>query len=101
GHHGDRREIHQVKPCEVAIGAVEMVEMRLLADPEYAERHEAEQICEKARPEAPDGRYQAGLGCDSFVSRDVDLHHDHRQRDREQTVAERSDSLDTGPCNSV
>src|SRR5438477_11936365 len=89
-----------MNPCEVAIAASEMVELRLLADPKNAEGQKTHQIGEEARSKldqsVPQNRLglnrptqpQGLLDVNRFAHRDVQVEHKQRHRDGEDPVAQ-------------
>jgi hypothetical protein len=90
-----------MQPCEVAVRAFELVELRLLAEPEDAERQQAEQPGQKPRRGGRECVEEFGLGVNVRWLRRVKVEHQNGRRDGEETVAERRYAADLAAGQSV
>ncbi len=88
-------------PGEIAVGAGEVVELSLLADPEDAVGHDAHEEDEQARSECDEGAAKVVLGVDSFGGGDTEVEDEEGHGDGEDAVAEGSDAVDILTGNAV
>ena len=98
---GDGAEEGNVNPREVAVGAGELVELRLLADPEDAVRHDAHQKYDETGREHDQGMPEVMLGMNGFAGGDAEVKHEKGHGYGEDAVAEGSETLDIFSCNAV
>jgi hypothetical protein len=80
---------NKMQPCEVAVRAFELVELRLLAEPEDAERQQAEQPGQKPRRRGCQRTKEFGLGVDVGGFGRVKVEHQNGRRNGEKAIAER------------
>lgn len=85
-----------MNPGEIAVGAGEVVELGLLANPEDAVGHNAHEEDEQARREREQGVPEIVLGVDSLGGGDAQGH-----GDGEEAVAEGGDAFDALSGNAV
>lgn len=97
----DGAEKSDVNPGEIAVGAGELVELRLLADPEDAVRHHAHQKDEKTRRKNDKGVPEIAFGVNGFTGWDVQVEHEQGHGHGEDAVAEGGEAFDTLPGNTV
>jgi hypothetical protein len=97
----DGAEEADVDPGEIAVGAGEVVELRLLPDPEDPVGHDAHQKDKQARGEREQQAAEIVLGVDGFGGGDAQVEDQQRHGDGEDAVAEGGDALHTLPCNAV
>jgi hypothetical protein len=97
----DGAEKTDVNPCQIAVGAGEVVELGLLADPEDAVGHDAHQEDEQARGECDERAAKVVLGVDGFGRGDTKVETEQGHGDGEDAVAERRDALDALTGNTV
>lgn len=90
-----------MNPGEVSVGAGDVVELRLLADPENAVGHDAHQKNQNSRREHDQVLPEIALGVDSFGGRDPEIEHEQRHGYGEDAVAERGEALHAFSCNLV
>src|SRR6266699_6545881 len=100
-------------PREIAIASREMVELRLLADPENTERQKTHDISEQARRKLDQSVPQNLLGLNRpthpqrllavnhSTHRDVQVEHKQSHRDGEDPVTQSCQSFETLPRNPV
>ncbi|WP_242919781.1 DUF885 family protein [Caulobacter sp. CCUG 60055] len=75
--------------------------MQALADPEYAQGQEAQQVGDEAGGEPDQRAPELGLAMDRRVGRHPDLQDDQGHGDGEQAVAEGGDPLQAAACEQV
>ena len=90
-----------VNPGEVAVGAGEVVELGLLADPEDAVGHDAHQKDEQAGREYEQGMPEIALGVNGFGGGDAEIEHEQGHGHGEDAVTEGGEAFDTFSCNAV
>jgi len=90
-----------LNPGEIAVGASEVVELGLLADPEDAVGHDAHQEYDKAWGERDQGVPEIVLGMDSFGGGDAEVEHEQGHGDREEAVTECGEAFDALSGNAV
>ncbi len=83
-----------MNPGEVAVGAREVVELRLLPGPEDAESEEAHQIHDEARCQPGDRAAQRGLAVNAAGVGNADVENEERHRDGEEPVAQRGKTFE-------
>src|SRR5579871_1317044 len=88
-------------PGEVAIAALAMIELRLLAVPEDAERHEARQIHGKARREAGERQPEFALAVDAGGFGHADVDDEHGKGKSEDAVAEAGEPVEAASGEAV
>ena len=86
---------------QVTVGALEMIELRLLADPENAERQEAQHIGEHAGREVHERAKQGRVIGNAMRFGDMDLQHDERHGNGKEPVAQSCDALDAATRKGV
>jgi hypothetical protein len=84
-----RRNSKKSASTRVENGAFELVELRLLADPEYAKRHHAQHPGQEARRERHERVRQIRFGMNVADLGRVNVEHDQGHRDGEHAVAKR------------
>jgi hypothetical protein len=97
----DSAEECDVNPGEIAVGAGEVVELSLLADPEDAVGHDAHQENDEARGEFDQGAPEIVLGVDGFGGGDAEVEDEQGHGDGEEAVAEGGEAFDTLSGNAV
>ena len=97
----DGAEEADVDPGEIAVGAREVVELGLLADPEDAIGHDAHEEYEQARRERDQQAAKVVFRVNSFGGGDAEVEDQERHSDGEDAVAEGGDALHTLTCNAV
>ena len=90
-----------MNPGEIAVGASEVVELGLLADPEDAVGHDAHQEYDKARGEGDQGVPEIVLGMDGFGSGNAEVEHEQGHGDGEEAVTEGGEAFDALSGNAV
>jgi len=90
-----------VDPGEIAVGAGEVVELGLLADPENAVGHDAHEEDDEARGERDQGVPEIVLGVDGFGGGDAQVEDEQGHGDGEEAVAEGGNAFDTLSGNAV
>ena len=90
-----------MNPGEIAVGAGEVVELGLLADPENAVGHDAHQENDEARGERDEGVPEIVLGVDGFGGGDAQVEDEQGHGDGEEAVTEGGDAFDTLSGNAV
>jgi len=90
-----------VNPCEVAVGAGEVVELSLLADPEDAEGHDAHEEDDEARCECEEDLAEVVLGVNSFGGGDAEVENEQGHGHGEDAVAEGGEAFDVLTGNAV
>ena len=90
-----------MNPGEIAIGAREVVELRLLADPENTEGHHAHQKDKQARSERGQDMPEIALGVNGFGGGDPEIEHQQGHGYGENPVAERAEAFDALSGNAV
>ncbi len=90
-----------VDPGEIAVGAGEVVELGLLADPEDAVGHDAHQKDDEARRENNESAAKVVLGVDGSGGGDMQVEDEQGHGDSEDSVAEGGDAFHTLSCNTV
>ena len=103
---GERRERDGAKegdvdPGQIAVGAGEIVELGLLADPEDAVGHDAHHENDEAWRENNESMAEVVLGVDSFGGGDAKVEHEQGHGNGEDSVAESGDAFDALACNAV
>jgi len=86
-HHGDEPEEQEVEPDKRMVGALDLLGLRSVAEPEDAERDERQRISEERRPESGQVVEQRARR----AARDVNLQDDEGHDDGEDAVAQRLD----------
>ena len=99
--HGDDGEKNEIEPGQVAVGALKLVERRLLADPEDTERHQAEEPGHQPRRGGPERAEQLRLGMDVGGVGRAKVEHQHRRGKGEYSVAQRFDSADVAAGEAI
>src|SRR3984893_18553536 len=89
----DGAEECNVNPREVAVGACELIELRLLADPEDAVGHHAHQEDKNARGEHNQDAPEIALGVNGFPGGDVKVKHKQGHGHRKDAIAEGGEAL--------
>src|SRR2546421_12330010 len=82
-------------PREMAIAAREAVELRLLADPENAERQKTHEIGDEARQKLDQSAPQAELVCNRPTRRYAQVQDEQRHRNGEEPIAQGGQSFHT------
>ena len=101
GRERDGAEEGDVDPGEIAVGAGEIVELSLLADPEDAVGHDAHQEDDEARRENNESVAEVVFGVDCFGGGDAEIEDKQGHGDGEDSVAEGGDAFHTLSCNTV
>ena len=83
-----------MNPGEMAIAAAEMIELRLLSDPEDSERQKTHHIDEDVRRHRNHGMLEIALAVDRICRRRPQVEHEQRHGDRENAVAQGREALD-------
>lgn len=81
-------------PCKAAVGAGEVVELRLLADPENAESEEAHHVHDQWRSERDQRVQEVAFGVDRFRGGDAEVEDEQRHGHAEDAVAESGQALE-------
>src|SRR5271156_733669 len=97
----DSGEEAEVDPGEVAVGAGEVVELGLLADPEDAVGQNAHQKNQQTRGERDEDAAEVVLGVNGFGGGDAKVEDEQGHGHGEDSVAEGSDALDALSGNAV
>lgn len=90
-----------MNPGEIAVGAGEVVELSLLADPEDAVGHDTHEKDDEARGENDKGIAEVVLGVDGLGGGNVEVEDEQRHGDGEDAVAEGGHAFDALSCNTV
>ena len=90
-----------MNPCKVAIGASEVIELGLLADPEDAVGHDAHQEDEKARRESNQRAPEIAFGVNCFDGRNAEIEHEQRHGYGEDAITQSSEALDALAGNAI
>lgn len=90
-----------VDPGKIAVGAGEIVELSLLADPEDAIGHDAHEEDEQARRECDEDAAEVVLGVDGLGGGDAKIEDEKRHGYREDAIAERGDAVHALAGNTV
>ena len=101
GRERDGAEEGDVDPGEIAVGASEIVELGLLADPENAVGHDAHQEDDEARGECEEDVAEVVFGVDGFGGGDTKVEHEQGHGHGEDSVAEGGDAFDALTCNAI
>lgn len=88
GNQRDDAEEGDVDPGEAAVGAFEMVELRLLSDPEDAEGEDAHGEHQQARGEREECVGEVAFAVDGFRGGDLEVEDEQGHGDGEDAVAE-------------
>ena len=94
-HEGD------VQPRKVAIAFLEAIELGLLAEPEYPQRHEAHEVSDHARRKSTQRRQEVVFGMNRFRGRRAQVEHEQRHGYREDPVGERREAVQVRSRNPV
>ncbi len=97
----DGAEEADVDPGEIAVGAGEVVELSLLADPEDAVGHDAHEEDEQARGECDERAAKVGFGVNGFGGGDAEVEDEQGHGDGEDAVTEGGDAVDALTGNTV
>ncbi len=103
---GERRERDgteegDVDPGEIAVGAGEIVELGLLADPEDSVGHDAHQKDDEAWRQNNQSVAEIVFGVDSSGGGDAKVEDEQGHGDGEDSVAEGGDAVDALSCNTI
>ena len=90
-----------MEPGKVAVRTVELAELRLLAEPEDAERQKAEQPRQEPWRRGRERMEEFGLRVDVGWLGGVKVEHQNGRRDGEKAVAQRRDAADLAAGQSV
>jgi hypothetical protein len=101
GRERNGAEERDVNPGEIAVGAGEVVELGLLADPEDAVGHDAHQENEQARGECDEDVLEIAIGVDCFGGGYVEVEDQESHGDGEDAVTEGGNAVDRLSCNPV
>lgn len=88
-------------PCQIAIGAGEVIQLRLLAHPKDAIGHHAHEKNDETRRQHHQCMPQVALGVDRLAGRYTQVEHQQRHGDRENAVAQGRQALHALPGNAV
>src|ERR1700678_659157 len=97
----DSGEEAEGDPGEIAVGAGEVVELGLLADPEEAVGHNAHQKNQQARGERDERAAEVVPGVDGFGGGNAKVEDEQGHGAGEDSVAERGDAFDALSGNAV
>ena len=97
----DGAEEAEVDPGEVAVGAGEVVELGLLADPEDAVGHDGHQKNQQARGERDEDAAEVMLGVYGFGRGDAEVEDEQGHGDGKDSVAESGDAFNALSGNAV
>ena len=97
----DGAEEGDVNPGEIAVGAGEVVELGLLADPEDADGHDAHQKDERRGESAMRAWPEIALGVDGFGGGDAEIEDEQGHGYGEDAVAEGGEAFNVLSCNAV
>src|ERR1700677_5301897 len=92
--HGDECEKKEMQPGEVAIRTGELAELRLLANPEDAQRQAAQEPWQESRRRGRKRVEEFSLRVDIGCFGRVKVEHQNRRRNGENAIAERRDTAD-------
>jgi hypothetical protein len=103
GERGERdgAEEGDVNPGEIAVGAGELVELRLLTDPEDTVGHYTHQKNDKTRRKGDEGAPEIVLGVNGFGGGDTEIEREQRHGHGENAVAESGEAFDALSGNTV
>lgn len=90
-----------MNPDEIAVGAGELVELRLLANPEDAQGHDTHQKNDQTRRKSGENVPQIALRVDAVVGGDAKIEHEQGHGEREDAFAESGQALDALAGNTV
>ena len=88
-------------PGEIAVGAGEVVELGLLADPEDAVGHDAHEEDDEARREDDEGAAEIVLGVNGLGGGDAKVENEESHGNGENAVAKGGEAFDVLTCNAV
>ena len=88
-------------PVRFAVGAGEVVELGLLAEPEDSVGHDAHQEDDEARREREEDVAEVVFGVDGFGGGDAKVEDEQGHGHGEDSVAEGGDAFHTLSCNTV
>jgi len=101
GGQRDGAEKGNVNPGEIAVGAGELIELRLLADPEDANGHYAHQKEKQPGRECDQHVPQIALGVHRVVGGNAEIEHEQCHGHGEDAVAEGGQAFDALSGNAV
>jgi hypothetical protein len=90
-----------VQPRKIPIRALEVIQLRLLSDPENAECQKAHRVHDEARQESEQLTPQLRLGEGRAGRRDMNIEHEQRHRKCKCAVAERGQALESSAGDPV
>ena len=88
-------------PRKTTVGAGEVIELRLLTDPENAQHHETHHVHDKARGKRDWGAPQFALAVHGFHRRHAEVEYQERHRNCENPVTQSGQLLHALACNVV
>jgi len=94
GEKGDAGKKGEMNPGKVAVGAREVVELRLLAVPENAEGEEAHEVHDQPRRESDERGGEPVLGMDGFARGDTQVKHQERHGEGEKAIAQSGKAIE-------
>jgi len=97
----DSAEEGDVNPGEIAVGAGEVIELRLLADPEDAVGHDAHQKDDEARGENDESLPEIALREDRVPRGDAEVEDEESHGHGKDAVAERGETFDALSGNTI
>ena len=92
GHHAEEGDVN---PGEASIGTFQIVELRLLSDPEDSQGEDAHGEHQQARSQRQKSPAEIVLSMDRFGKGDFEVEDEQGHRYGKDAVAERGDALDT------
>ena len=101
GHDRNRREKPDVQPRKITGRARELIQLRLLSDPEDAKCQKAHRVHDKARQERDQRAPQLSLGMNGAHRRNMDVQHQQRHCEREYAIAQCRQTLERASGNPV
>src|ERR1700693_3108977 len=101
GHDRDRRQKPDSQPCKIAVRALQLIQLRLLRDPENSERQKAHRVHDEARQEPEQRMPELAFGVNRPDRRNTNVEHEQRHRKCKYAIAERAQALKSGACDSI
>ncbi len=100
-HDGNRKQEQDVDPGKAAVGAGEVVELRLLANPENTKRDKAHQVRDELGSETAQSGAKFRATVNGFAGRNAQIKHQKRHGDGEDSVAQSGETLHALAGNGV
>jgi hypothetical protein len=100
-HDGDTRQKANVQPRQIAVGARQLIELRLLPDPENSESEKAHRVHDESRHERGEPGEQLPLAVHGADLRHANVEHQERHRECEHPVAQSREPLKRAARDAV